>query len=155
SARGSPSTACRGRTPRDSRRSGRTPRRCASGWDRRRRPRTPSNRPSRSALSRAAAAPGRPPPSGDRAPPSGPRGDERIAREEARPALLAARLGPEHAKVARALRAGLLVHVGDATRQGERLAGADRTPVLELLLAVHQRHEVEAELEKRVHAAGH
>jgi len=31
----------------------------------------------------------------------------------------------------------------------------DRPHVLELLLAVHERHEVQAELEERLHAAGH
>src|SRR5262249_47683209 len=86
---------------------------------------------------------------------SDPLRDEHVAGEEDRLARGVLRLGLEDDEVERSARADLLVDVADAAGQRERLADPDRPHVLELLLAVHKRHEVEAELGEGAHAAGH
>src|SRR5581483_4574070 len=86
---------------------------------------------------------------------SGPARDEHVARGEDGRARGIARLGLDHDEVEGAARALLLVDVADAAGERKRLAHADRARVLELLLAVHERHEVETELEERLQAARH
>src|SRR5262245_58344747 len=81
--------------------------------------------------------------------------DERVAGIEARLPLGVLRFRLEYDEIERAARAGLLVDIADASRQGERLPEPDRSQILELLLAVHRGHEVEVELEEGVRATCH
>src|SRR5262249_30714775 len=84
---------------------------------------------------------------------SDPSRDEDVARQKHRLALGVRRLRLQDHEVERAARAGFLVDVADATRQGQRLAEADRAHVLELLLAVDEGHEVESQLLECTRAA--
>src|SRR5262249_49094025 len=85
--------------------------------------------------------------------------DDRVAGGEDRVSIGVLCCGLENDEIERAARAGLLVDVADASRQGQSLPEADRAQVLELLLAVHQGHEVEPQLEECVrttcHGLGH
>src|SRR5262249_35838532 len=78
--------------------------------------------------------------------------DERVAGIEDRFPLGVLRFRLEDDEIERAARARLLVDVADPSRQRERLPDPDRSQILELLLAVHQGHEVEVELEEGVRA---
>src|SRR5262249_28294033 len=84
---------------------------------------------------------------------SDPLRDERVARVEDQLAGVVPGLGLQDHEVERTARARLLVDVADASGEGEFLAQPDGTAILELLLAVHQGHEVEPELEERARAA--
>src|SRR5207249_6033919 len=138
---GSPSRASRARRRRGNRRRARTRRRCAWGSDRPRPRHTPSGPRAWSGPARGAAAPAPRRRSWDRGRESRPPRDERVAREEDRLAGLVHRLGLEHREVEDAVRALLLVDVGDAAGEREGLAGLHGTRVLELLLAVDEGHE--------------
>src|SRR5262245_41929719 len=78
--------------------------------------------------------------------------DQRVTGIEDRLSLGVLRFRLEDDEIERSARPRLLVDVAYPSCQRERLADSDRSQILELLLAVHQGHEVEVELEEGVRA---